>query len=103
MPRRSSIADTQPVVLPLDAQTWDAVVVQLGLAPQQERVVRLIVCGARDKRIASELGLKLPTVRTYLDRIYRRVGVRDRLELVVKVFTTAHALRGPAQPGQRPE
>ena len=89
--------------MPLDAQTWARVMARLKLAPQQERVVELVVCGARDKRIAEELGLKLPTVRTYLDRIYRRVGVRDRLELVVKVFSTAHVLRDPARACQQAE
>lgn len=78
-----------PLPPPLDAGAWAAVVEGLGLAPQQERIVRLIMLSRSDKQIAAELGLALSTVRTYLDRVYGNAGVDDRLRLVHRIYAIA--------------
>jgi len=75
-----------------------AVVETLQLAPQQARIVELILRGLRDKQIAAELGLGVPTVRTYLKRVFVRVGVQDRVELVLRVFAVAWDLGGGRSP-----
>lgn len=54
--------------------------------------------GQGNKQIARELGLAIPTVKTYLDRTCRRVGVADRMQLVVRVFEEAHAVHNPSSP-----
>lgn len=77
--------------LPLDPALWAAVAKELRLAPQQERIVALLLRGMRDKQIARELGLSVPTVRTYLGRIFLRLGVQDRVELILRVFATAQS------------
>jgi DNA-binding NarL/FixJ family response regulator len=74
---------------PLDAVAWQHVVKTLELSPQQARIVSLILHGLRDKEVAGELGLGVPTIRTYLDRVFQRVGARDRVELVIRVFVVA--------------
>lgn len=79
--------------MPLDAPTWVAVVAALELSPQQARIVELLLCGRRDKQIAQAMSLSVPTVRTYLGRIFLRLGVQDRVELILRVFATAHALQ----------
>lgn len=61
----------------------------LELAPQQERIVRLLMQSKGDKQIASELGIAFPTVRTYLNRVFERAGVSDRMELVHRVYAIA--------------
>jgi len=78
----------------LDGETWTGVVADLALSPQQARIVGLILRGMRDKQIAAELGLSVPTVRTYLSRVFVRVGVQDRVELILRVFTVAQERRG---------
>lgn len=81
--------------LPFDAVTWAEVASSLRLSPQQVRVVEALLRGMRDKQIARVTGLAVPTVRTHFDRIFRRVGVRDRVELLLKIFTLAIAyIRG---------
>ena len=65
----------------------------LGLSPQQARVVALILAGKQDKQIARDMGVGVPTVRTYLTRIFQRTGTSDRVELVVRVFACAAKLR----------
>lgn len=78
--------------LPLDADIWAEVATVLELSPQQTRIVELLLRGRRDKQIARELQLTVPTVRTYLGRIFARLGVQDRIELILRVFTAAHSL-----------
>lgn len=81
-----------PHDLPLPADVWAKVVQSLALSPQQARIVEALLRGMRDKQIAHEIGLTTPTVRTYLGRIFRRVGVKDRVELILRVFSIAYAL-----------
>jgi DNA-binding NarL/FixJ family response regulator len=51
------------------------------LPPSLARVASLIARGHPDKDIASALDIPLATVRTYVRRIYTRLGVRSRVEL----------------------
>ena len=79
-------------VMPLDAETWLTVAASLDLSPQQKRIVELLLRGMRDKQIANELELSVPTVRTYLGRIFLKVEVQDRVELILRIFGTAQSL-----------
>lgn len=74
---------------PFDATTWKRVVELLGLSPQQARIVERLLCGMCDKQIALDLGLSVPTVRTYLGRIFDRLGVDDRVQLILRIFAEA--------------
>ncbi|MGE0366577.1 MAG: response regulator transcription factor [Phycisphaerales bacterium] len=78
---------------PFTETVWLHVALALRLAPQQSRIVELLLQGKRDKQIATELGLTIPTVRTYLARTFQRVGVADRVELILRVFAVAEQLR----------
>jgi DNA-binding NarL/FixJ family response regulator len=93
MPHRVSKEDREfgrpDPAFPLDAATWRHVVDTLEFSPQQARIVALILHGLGDKEVAAELGLRVPTIRTYLERVFQRVGVRDRVELVIRVFVVA--------------
>ncbi|MDQ6617452.1 MAG: AAA family ATPase [Actinomycetota bacterium] len=52
------------------------------LSPREREVVSLIGCGLTDKEIAAELVIALATVRTHLERIRNKTGLRRRTELV---------------------
>jgi DNA-binding NarL/FixJ family response regulator len=71
---------------PLTKREFDRVAQALELSPQQARIVSLLMEGMTDKEIAAEMDLKFSTVRTYMDRIFLRLGVDDRVELVLHVF-----------------
>ncbi len=74
---------------PMDKAIWHTVSSALDLSPQQKRIAERILCGQQDQEIASELGLSVPTVRTYLKRVYDRTESADRLGLVLQIFKLA--------------
>jgi PAS domain-containing protein len=55
-----------------------------ALPPSLRAVARLAAEGQRDKEIAQQLGMPLMTVRTYLARVYHRLGVHGRRELMLR-------------------
>lgn len=75
--------------LPLTRSKWLAISKALGLSAQQTKIVELILRGRCDKQIALQVGLSVPTVRTYLDRVFRRLRVTGRVELVLLIFAKA--------------
>jgi DNA-binding CsgD family transcriptional regulator len=58
------------------------------LTPRERDVVGLLVSGASTRQIASETHLTVGTVHTYLKRIYPKMGVRSRVELVARTIGT---------------
>jgi len=55
------------------------------LSPRERQVVKLIVTGCSNQEIADCLGLRLQTVKNHLSRIYRKLGVPNRVQLAVCV------------------
>jgi DNA-binding CsgD family transcriptional regulator len=64
-----------------------------GLTPREAEVVRLVGAGARNADIARALGIALPTVKTHLEHVFAKVGVRSRTALVARLFGSASAVR----------
>jgi DNA-binding CsgD family transcriptional regulator len=56
------------------------------LTPQEKAVVRLIARGASNKDAAEELFVSIKTIQYHLTRIYTKVGVRSRTELVAMLL-----------------
>ena len=65
---------------------WAALMQVLGLSPRQEGVLAAIINGMSDKEIAAKMNVQPTTTRTHLRRLYTKLGVRDRTELVVHCF-----------------
>lgn len=76
-----------------DAKSWSAIVEKLQLSPQQSRIVALILHGACDKQIAGELKLTVPTVRSHLGRVFQKNAVKDRVELILRVFAISQSIQ----------
>ena len=68
-------------------QEWIQLKEDLGLAPRQAEIAKHIMHGKSDKQIAHELGISLPTVRTHMTRLFRKLDLNDRVELILHVFT----------------
>jgi len=54
------------------------------LAPREREVLKLLADGCPYKEIAATTNLSLGTVRTYIERIYKKLHVHSRTEAVVK-------------------
>ena len=65
------------------------------LSPREEDVLRHIAMGLRNAEIADRLSISEETVKTHLNRIFRKLGVRDRVELAL------HAARGGLPPSRK--
>jgi len=65
---------------------WEELLSELSLSPRQAQVVKCLLSGYSDKQIAFELRLSKATVRTHMERLFGRLGVQDRTELVLHVF-----------------
>jgi DNA-binding NarL/FixJ family response regulator len=60
------------------------------LSERECEIIRLICQGMKNKQIADQLCLAEATVRHYLTSIFSKLGVSDRLELLI--FANAHHL-----------
>ncbi len=71
----------------LDSVQWPSVGEYLGLSSRELELVRLILAGKKMFAIAVEMGLALGTVKTYSQRIHRKLGVSDQRELTLAVVS----------------
>jgi len=65
------------------------------LTPREEQVVALAADGLSNRAIAHELGLTENTIKKYLFRIFDKLGVSSRVELVLYAVT-----RGSSMPAE---
>jgi DNA-binding NarL/FixJ family response regulator len=57
----------------------------LGVTPRQQDVLRLLVLGLPNKRIASRLGISVPVVKKHVSDLLAHFNVVSRTHLVAKV------------------
>jgi DNA-binding NarL/FixJ family response regulator len=74
------------------------------LTPREEQVVALVAEGLGNRQIASELNLSQHTIKKYLFRIFEKLGVSTRVELVLYAVNNgdsrqAEWLGGPTRTG----
>ena len=75
------------------------------LTAREEQVVSLVADGAVNREIAKQLGIKENTVKKSLMRIYDKLGVCNRVELVLYALTHrgVEQFPAPARPTVAPE
>lgn len=59
---------------------------KMFLSPRQQQIAALIIQGLPTKSVAYTLQISPWTVATYLRRLYVRLGVHSRAELVARLF-----------------
>ena len=58
------------------------------LTSRERDVVRLVADGMRNQEVALRLNLSEHTVRNYLIRIFDKLGISSRVELVLYAFSS---------------
>lgn len=56
------------------------------VTPREARLIQLVVIGLSNKQICQELNISLPTVKSHMLNIFRKTNIRNRTELVGKLF-----------------
>jgi len=56
-----------------------------ALTPTEARIAELVACGRTNKELAAELYLSIKTVEANLSRVYDKLNVRSRSELVARL------------------
>lgn len=62
-----------------------------GLSKREREIARLLVAGYSGVNVAAISGLSENTVRTYVRRLYQKLGVSNRADLVRKLMSPAEA------------
>jgi DNA-binding CsgD family transcriptional regulator len=53
-----------------------------GITPRESEIIELVSAGRTNQEIADRLYISLPTVKDHIYNIFRKTGVRNRIELV---------------------
>jgi DNA-binding CsgD family transcriptional regulator len=89
--------ETHPVPCPLGAamfsdQAWNEIARSLRLSGQELRIVCGVFDDQTESAIAGQLQVSPHTIHTHCERLYRKVGVSDRVRLVLRVMEEYVAL-----------
>jgi len=64
---------------------WVGISQVLGLSKREVEILQSLMLGDDEREAALFLGLSPRTVRTHLERIRRKLGLRTRAELIVRL------------------
>ncbi|MFY9561153.1 MAG: response regulator transcription factor [Terriglobales bacterium] len=69
------------------------------LTPREEQVVALVADGQSNREVAAELGLSEHTIKKYLVRIFDKLGISTRVELVLYAVSHGQNRQAEWMPG----
>ncbi len=72
---------------------WHDVARSLRLSDRESQIAQYLIVDATEAMIARQLGISCHTVHTYLVRLYRKLGVTSRCELLVRIFLEHPAIK----------
>lgn len=72
------------------------------LTPREEQVVALVAEGLGNRQIARELNLSEHTIKKYLFRIFEKLGISSRVELVLYAVNNGDPPPGTVVDGHAP-
>ena len=73
-------------------QAWTEIAHSLALSPRELQIVRGVFDDRTEFALAADLGISPHTVHTHIDRLHQKLGVTDRVEVVVRIMQEFIAL-----------
>jgi two-component system, NarL family, nitrate/nitrite response regulator NarL len=72
----------------------------INLSPRESQLVNLLTTGLKNKEIAGTLFLSEGTVKVYMSRLFKKLGVKDRFELALYGLKNMAAAERATDAGQ---
>ena len=82
----------------LSGEAWQRVAYSLNLTERELQIAKCVFDQHKETAIARKLGIAVPTVHTHLQRLYGKLSIHGRVELVIRIFAE-HLSSGPASRG----
>jgi DNA-binding NarL/FixJ family response regulator len=70
----------------LDAESWAVISRALGLSPREAQIASLMLADETEDAIATRLGISAHTVHTHVERLFRKLCVSSRCQVIVRIF-----------------
>ena len=81
-------------------QQWRSIREGLHLSGREFQIVQCVFDGEQESVIARELSISAHTVHTHLERLYHKLSVRNRAELLLRIFAAYSSLERGDRPGE---
>jgi DNA-binding CsgD family transcriptional regulator len=72
----------------LDDVQWQSIAEALQLSRRESEITRLLLDDQTEWSIAAQLSISRHTVHTHLERLYRKLEVTSRSQVIMRVFQT---------------
>ena len=86
----------------LDKQTFALLCAQLHLSQREAQIVECIFSDDKEPAVARHLDMSPHTLRTHVIRLYQKLNVTSRMELVIRLYESFLSLvcepRSPLEP-----
>ena len=79
------------------SQEWRQIADSLRLSPRELQIIQGVFDDSKELAIARQLEISPHTVHTYLERIYRKLDVNSRVQVVLRVVVEHMELSSSAQ------
>ncbi len=83
-----------------NAAAWDDIERSLKLSDRERQITQFVFDDQKEPVIAADLRISRHTVNTYLRRLYHKLGVSSRAQLIVRVVAEYMAIHGVGHKGQ---
>ncbi len=90
--RKSLMKLKRKKINPFTNKEWKILQEELLLSPRQTDIIKLMCNGYKNYAIAQSLGISIHTVRAHLKKLYMRLDVADRFELICLMISILKAV-----------
>ncbi len=86
-----------PSISLLDDQQWNYIRKWYRITARELQVARLVCQGFDNNKIAAKLRISRGTVKTHIRNIYRRIRVKNKIQMVLRFMHVANNLSAKSQ------